>query len=52
LEVFGGDSINEFGEIISRRNEANIKHKENYDKSKQNFLNEIISKIKKFFRHN
>lgn len=44
------DVINEFGEIISRRSEVNIQFKKNFESSKQTFLNEIVGKIKKFFK--
>ncbi|KUG25550.1 camp-binding protein [hydrocarbon metagenome] len=43
--------INEFGEIISRRTRLNVEFKEKYEKSKQSFLNEIVGKIKNFFKH-
>lgn len=44
--------INEFGEIISRRTQLNVKIKEKYEKSKHSLLNEIVGKIKSFFKHN
>ena len=44
--------IEEFGEIISRRTQSNIDLLEKYEKSKHSVLNEIVAKIKKFFKHN
>lgn len=44
--------IEEFGEIISRRTQSNIDLLEKYEKSKYSVLNEIVTKIKKFFKHN
>lgn len=42
--------IKEFGESISRRTELNIHEKEEYEKSQRTFLDEIMSKIKRFFK--
>ena len=42
--------IIDFGEIITRRSEVNIQFKESYEKNKQNLLNDIVGKIKKFFK--
>lgn len=44
--------INEFGEIISRRTQLNVELKEKYEKTKHSLLNEIVGKIKSFFKHN
>lgn len=44
--------IDEFGEIISRRTQSNIDLLEKYEKSKHTVLNEIVNKIKRFFKHN
>jgi len=42
--------IKEFGESISRRNEFNVQQKEVYEKSQHTFLDEVIAKIKSFFK--
>lgn len=46
------DLIDEFGEVISRRTQSNVELLEKYEKSKHTVLNEIVNKIKRFFKHN